>query len=45
MLWGLAWDGEAGARWVLDTLRTELELDLMLLGAPSPAHVARHHVR
>ena len=45
MLWGLAWDGEAGARWVLDTLRTELALDLMLLGAPSPAHVARHHVR
>ena len=44
LLWGLAWDGEAGARWVLDTLRAELELDLMLLGAPSPAHVARHHV-
>jgi len=45
LLWGLAWDGEAGARWVLDTLRAELELDLMLLGAPSPAHVSRHHVR
>jgi isopentenyl diphosphate isomerase/L-lactate dehydrogenase-like FMN-dependent dehydrogenase len=44
LLWGLAWDGEAGARWVLDTLRTELELGLMLLGAPSPAHVTRTHV-
>jgi isopentenyl diphosphate isomerase/L-lactate dehydrogenase-like FMN-dependent dehydrogenase len=44
LLWGLAWDGEAGARWVLDTLRAELELDLMLLGAPSPAAVQRHHV-
>jgi isopentenyl diphosphate isomerase/L-lactate dehydrogenase-like FMN-dependent dehydrogenase len=44
MLWGLAWNGEAGARWVLETLKAELELDLMLLGAPSPAHVARHHV-
>lgn len=44
MLWGLAHDGEAGARWVLDTLKAELELGLMLLGAPSPAHVARHHV-
>jgi isopentenyl diphosphate isomerase/L-lactate dehydrogenase-like FMN-dependent dehydrogenase len=45
MLWGLAWDGEAGARWVLETLRAELELDLMLLGAPSPAPVTRAHVR
>jgi isopentenyl diphosphate isomerase/L-lactate dehydrogenase-like FMN-dependent dehydrogenase len=44
LLWGLAWDGEAGARWVLDTLRAELELDLMLLGAPSPAAVTRAHV-
>jgi isopentenyl diphosphate isomerase/L-lactate dehydrogenase-like FMN-dependent dehydrogenase len=45
MLWGLAWDGEAGARWVLETLRAELALDLMLLGAPTPAHVTRAHVR
>jgi (S)-2-hydroxy-acid oxidase len=44
LLWGLAWDGEAGARWVLDTLRAELELDLMLLGAPSPGAVMRAHV-
>jgi isopentenyl diphosphate isomerase/L-lactate dehydrogenase-like FMN-dependent dehydrogenase len=44
MLWGLAHDGEAGARWVLDTLRSEIELGLTLLGAPSPAHVTREHV-
>jgi isopentenyl diphosphate isomerase/L-lactate dehydrogenase-like FMN-dependent dehydrogenase len=45
LLWGLAHDGEAGARWVLDTLRAELELGLMLLGAASPAQVTRAHVR
>ncbi len=45
LLWGLAHDGEAGARWVLDTLRAELELGLMLLGAASPAQVSRAHVR
>ncbi|WP_327471976.1 alpha-hydroxy acid oxidase [Baekduia sp.] len=39
LLWGLAFDGEAGARWVLDTLRAELELGLMLLGAATPAQV------
>src|SRR4051795_408906 len=43
-LWGLAWDGEAGARWVLDTLRAELELDMMLLGIASPAAVRRAHL-
>ncbi len=45
LLWGLAFDGEAGARWVLDTLRAELELGLMLLGAATPAQVTRAHVR
>jgi 4-hydroxymandelate oxidase len=44
LLWGLAWDGEAGARWVLETLRAELELDLMLVGAASPDAVTRAHV-
>jgi hypothetical protein len=29
---------------VLETLRAELELDLMLLGAASPADVTRAHV-
>jgi isopentenyl diphosphate isomerase/L-lactate dehydrogenase-like FMN-dependent dehydrogenase len=43
-LWGLAWDGEAGARWVLETLRDEVRLALTLLGAPSPADVTRAHV-
>jgi isopentenyl diphosphate isomerase/L-lactate dehydrogenase-like FMN-dependent dehydrogenase len=45
LLWGLAHEGEAGARWVLDTLRAELELGLLLLGAASPAQVTRAHVR
>jgi isopentenyl diphosphate isomerase/L-lactate dehydrogenase-like FMN-dependent dehydrogenase len=44
LLWGLAWDGEAGARWVLDQLRSEIELDLMLLGAASPDAVTRAHL-
>jgi len=44
VLWGLACDGEAGVRWVLETLRAELELALTLLGAPSPADVTRAHL-
>jgi isopentenyl diphosphate isomerase/L-lactate dehydrogenase-like FMN-dependent dehydrogenase len=44
LLWALAYDGEQGARWALETLRAELELDLMLLGAPSPDAVTRSHV-
>jgi len=44
-LWGLAHDGERGARWVLDTLRAEIELGLTLLGAPTPADVTRAHLR
>jgi isopentenyl diphosphate isomerase/L-lactate dehydrogenase-like FMN-dependent dehydrogenase len=43
-LWGLAWDGEAGARRVLEMLRDEVALGLTLLGAPSPEHVTRAHV-
>jgi isopentenyl diphosphate isomerase/L-lactate dehydrogenase-like FMN-dependent dehydrogenase len=44
-VWGLAVDGEAGARRVLDLLREEIELGLALLGCPSPAAVRREHVR
>ena len=44
-LWGLAADGEAGARRVLELLQQEIELGLTLLGTPTPAHVARAHVR
>ncbi len=44
-LWGLAVDGEVGARSVLEILRSELELALTLLGCPSPAAVKRDHVR
>jgi 4-hydroxymandelate oxidase len=35
ILWGLAYDGEAGAKMVLDTLRAELDLAMTLAGAPT----------
>jgi isopentenyl diphosphate isomerase/L-lactate dehydrogenase-like FMN-dependent dehydrogenase len=38
-LWGLAADGERGARRVLELLRDEVELALALLGCPTPADV------
>ena len=40
-LWGLAADGERGVRWVLDTLRTELELAMALVGAQSVEGIVR----
>ncbi|HEX8083257.1 MAG TPA: alpha-hydroxy acid oxidase [Solirubrobacteraceae bacterium] len=45
LLWGLACGGEAGARRVLEILKAEIELGLMLLGAPTPADVTADHVR
>jgi isopentenyl diphosphate isomerase/L-lactate dehydrogenase-like FMN-dependent dehydrogenase len=44
-LWGLAIGGEAGAREVLEILRSEIELALVLLGCPTPADVGPQHVR
>jgi isopentenyl diphosphate isomerase/L-lactate dehydrogenase-like FMN-dependent dehydrogenase len=44
-LWGLAADGEEGARHVLELFRAEIELALLLLGCPTPAHVGPEHVR
>jgi 4-hydroxymandelate oxidase len=44
VLWGLAVDGEEGARDVLELLRAELELALALCGCHSPAEVTRGHV-
>jgi isopentenyl diphosphate isomerase/L-lactate dehydrogenase-like FMN-dependent dehydrogenase len=44
-LWGLAVDGERGALRVLELLRAEIELALILLGCPSPADVHAEHVR
>jgi 4-hydroxymandelate oxidase len=44
-LWGLAVGGEAGARRVLELLRTELELTLALCGCASPAELDRAHLR
>jgi isopentenyl diphosphate isomerase/L-lactate dehydrogenase-like FMN-dependent dehydrogenase len=43
-LWGLAVDGEAGARAVLELLRDELRLALQLVGCASPEAVTRAHV-
>jgi isopentenyl diphosphate isomerase/L-lactate dehydrogenase-like FMN-dependent dehydrogenase len=43
-LWGLAARGEQGAREVLELLREEIELALVLLGCPSPADVTRAHL-
>jgi isopentenyl diphosphate isomerase/L-lactate dehydrogenase-like FMN-dependent dehydrogenase len=44
-LWGLAVGGEKGARAVLEILRAEIELALVLLGCQSPADVRAEHVR
>jgi isopentenyl diphosphate isomerase/L-lactate dehydrogenase-like FMN-dependent dehydrogenase len=43
-LWGLTVGGEAGARHVLELLRDEIELALVLLGAPAPGAVRREHL-
>jgi isopentenyl diphosphate isomerase/L-lactate dehydrogenase-like FMN-dependent dehydrogenase len=44
-LWGLAVDGEAGARHALEILRDELRLALALLGAPDPSVLTADHVQ
>ena len=44
VLWGLASDGEKGARHVLELLREELELALLLCGCPTPADVTPAHI-
>jgi isopentenyl diphosphate isomerase/L-lactate dehydrogenase-like FMN-dependent dehydrogenase len=44
-LWGLAVGGETGAHRVLELLRWELELGLVLLGCTSPAEVGAEHVQ
>ena len=44
-LWGLAVDGEAGARAVLDLLREEILVALKLVGCSSPADVTRDRVQ
>jgi len=43
-LWGLACEGEAGARRVLELLRDEIELALALCGCTSPAGVSPAHL-
>jgi 4-hydroxymandelate oxidase len=44
-LWGLAVDGEAGARRALEILAAELRLALALLGAPDPSALTEDHVQ
>jgi isopentenyl diphosphate isomerase/L-lactate dehydrogenase-like FMN-dependent dehydrogenase len=44
-LWGLAAGGAEGARRVLELLRAELELALVLCGCASPAELSRAHVQ
>ena len=44
VLWGLAAGGEEGVRHVLELLRDEVELALLLCGAPTPAHVTSAHI-
>jgi isopentenyl diphosphate isomerase/L-lactate dehydrogenase-like FMN-dependent dehydrogenase len=44
-LWGLAWDGEAGARRALELLAEELRLALALLGVPEPSALGAEHVQ
>jgi isopentenyl diphosphate isomerase/L-lactate dehydrogenase-like FMN-dependent dehydrogenase len=43
-LWGLAVDGERGARRVLELLHEEILLTLTLLGCRTPHDVRREHV-
>lgn len=45
VLWGLAVNGKAGARHVLELLRSELELAMVLCGCPTLAHVNRSLVK
>lgn len=44
-LWGLAAGGQAGAERVLELLRSEFELALVLCGCTSPENVERSHVQ
>jgi (S)-2-hydroxy-acid oxidase len=44
ILWGLAAQGEDGVRHVLELLREEIELALLLCGCTSPAGVTPAHI-
>jgi isopentenyl diphosphate isomerase/L-lactate dehydrogenase-like FMN-dependent dehydrogenase len=44
-LWGLAVSGEAGVGDVLEILRSEIELGMVLLGCRSPDRIGSEHVR
>jgi isopentenyl diphosphate isomerase/L-lactate dehydrogenase-like FMN-dependent dehydrogenase len=44
VIWGLAADGQPGAQRVLELLRDEIELALVLTGCDSPGALTRAHV-
>jgi isopentenyl diphosphate isomerase/L-lactate dehydrogenase-like FMN-dependent dehydrogenase len=44
-LWGLAFDGEAGARRALEMLTEELRLALALIGVAGPSELSADHVQ
>jgi isopentenyl diphosphate isomerase/L-lactate dehydrogenase-like FMN-dependent dehydrogenase len=44
-IWGLAVDGEAGARRALEMLAAELRLALALLGCPDPSALSADHLQ
>ena len=44
VLWGLAAEGQPGAQRVLELLRDEIELALVLTGCDSPDALTRAHV-
>jgi isopentenyl diphosphate isomerase/L-lactate dehydrogenase-like FMN-dependent dehydrogenase len=44
VLWGLAVAAEEGVRHVLELLREEIELALLLCGCPTPGDVTRAHI-
>ena len=45
VLWGLAWDGEAGVETVLSNLAAELTYDLRAVGCAGLGQVGPHILR
>ncbi|XP_021294560.1 peroxisomal (S)-2-hydroxy-acid oxidase GLO4-like isoform X2 [Herrania umbratica] len=44
-VYGLAAKGEYGVKWVIETLKDELELTMALSGCPTVKDISRNHVR
>ena len=45
VLWGLAVDGEAGVKYVLEMLRNEFDVAMALAGCPGLSAITRDLVR